>query len=331
MKVYNSMNKPILLHPVGKDYLWGGRRLHDEYGKNIDLFPLAETWECSTHPDGTNIIANGEFSGMALSDVIKKHPDFLGKKNEGLDELPILVKLIDAKDDLSVQVHPHDKYAMEHENGELGKTEMWYVLEATKDSKLIYGFNHDCNADELRSDIFEGKLLKHLQQIPVKKDDVFFIEAGMVHAIGAGTLVAEIQENSNLTYRLFDYNRVDKNGHHRELHIDKAMDVMNMKSSLSPKQPIRVLKYSKGMASELLCRCKYFEVFRMIVHTELRQIVKYRTDEMNYRVLMCIDGCGVMRFENESIDIYKGDCFFFPANSVEVRLHGQMQLLDVRG
>lgn len=325
------MNKPILLRPSGKDYLWGGQRLNNEFEKGIDMFPLAETWECSTHPDGPSYAVGGEFNNQELSKIIKEHPYFLGSKHEGLDELPILIKFIDAKSDLSVQVHPTDEYAMENENGQLGKTEMWYVLDATKDAKLIYGFNHDCDENMIRSSIENGTLINHLQQVNIKKDDLFFIEAGTVHAIGEGTLVAEIQENSNLTYRLYDYDRIDKDGSKRPLHIEKALKAANLKSSKEPKQPLRVLNYKRGVASELLCRCKYFEVYRMIVNTERRQIVKYKTDEMSFRVLLCVNGCGNIKFKNEDINIFKGDCIFFPADSEEVSIHGQIQFLEVRG
>lgn len=325
------MNRPLLLKPSGKDYLWGGQRLNDEFEKGIDLSPLAETWECSTHPDGPSFVVNGEFEGMQLAEVLKLHPEYLGEKHIGLDELPILIKFIDAKSDLSVQVHPTDEYAREHEHGQLGKTEMWYVLDATKDAKLIYGFKHDCNEAQVRRAIDNGTLVQHLQQVPVQKNDLFFIEAGTVHAIGAGALVAEIQENSNLTYRLYDYDRVGKDGKKRELHVDKAMKVAKLKSSATPKQPLRVLRYRSGTASELLCRCKYFEVYRMIVNTERRQVVHYRADEVNFRVLLCVNGCGTMSFNEESINIYKGDCVFFPADSEKVSIHGQLQFLDVRG
>lgn len=325
------MNKPLLLRPSGKDYLWGGQRLNDEFEKGIDMSPLAETWECSTHPDGPSFVVGGEYDGRELAQIIRQHPEFLGEKHRGLFELPILIKFIDAKSDLSVQVHPTDEYAMEHENGQLGKTEMWYVLDATDDSKLVYGFRRGCTEETVRTAIEKGTLMKYLQKVPIKKDDLFFIEAGTVHAIGAGALIAEIQENSNLTYRLFDYDRVDKNGNKRELHIDKAMAVANLNSSSEPRQPLRVIKYSIGVASELLCRCKYFEVYRMIVNTERRQIVKYKSDKESFRVLLCVNGCGSITYDGGSINVYKGDTIFFPADSVEVNIHGQMQFLDVRG
>ena len=162
---------------------------------------------------------------------------------------------------LSWCVHPTDAYAQEYENGQLGKTEMWYVLDASKDAKLVYGLKRERTEQQMRDAIAKGTLMKDLQWVPVKKDDLFFIEAGTIHAIGAGALVAEIQENSNLTYRLYDYDRVGKDGKKRELHIDKALDVANLKASADPKQPLRVLKYRQGVASELLTRCKYFEVY----------------------------------------------------------------------
>lgn len=184
--------------------------MNDEFEKGIEMYPLAETWECSTHPDGPSYVSGGSFDGETLADVIRAHPDYLGSRHAGESELPILIKFIDAKKDLSVQVHPTDAYAREHENGQRGKTEMWYVLDAGKDASLIYGLRYSASQQQMRQMIREGSVTKILQKVPVKKDDLFFIEAGTIHAIGAGTLVAEIQENSNLTYRLYDYDRVGK-------------------------------------------------------------------------------------------------------------------------
>lgn len=190
---------------------------------------------------------------------------------------------------------------------------------------------HDCTEQEIRQAIADGTLMNHLQQVPIQKDDLFFIQAGTIHAIGAGALVAEIQENSNLTYRLYDYDRVDKDGKKRELHIGKALQVANLRSSAEPRQPLRVLKYRQGVASELLTRCKYFEVYRMLVNTERRQQVHYRADEVSFRVLLCVDGCGTIRFGGGEITFYKGDCIFVPADSAVLTIHGQAQFLDVRG
>jgi mannose-6-phosphate isomerase len=328
----SSHCKPFLLKPAAKDYLWGGSRLNDDFSKGIDMEPLAETWECSTHPDGLSMVACGTYKGMTLREVLRQHPEYLGSHPKTTGELPILIKLIDAKKDLSVQVHPTDDYAREHENGQLGKTEMWYVLDAAKDARLIYGLLRDMEKETLRRSIEMGTIEKYLQKVPIHKDDLFYIEAGTIHAIGAGALVAEIQESSNLTYRLYDYDRTDKNGKKRALHIDKALEVANLKAGTEPKQPLRVLKYRRGCASELLCRCEYFEVYRMLVNTECcRKLVDFRADSSSFRVLLCTDGCGGIRCEDETFLFFKGDCIFVPADSVMMKIYGRAQFLDVRG
>lgn len=326
-----NKNAPFLLKPVGKDYLWGGNRLNDTFGKEIDMSPLAETWECSTHPDGYSIVSSGEYVGKPLIEVLKSHPEYLGSHRNAVDDFPILVKFIDAKQKLSVQVHPDDTYAFQHENGQKGKTEVWYVLDAKPDAELIYGFCTDVSPELIRKGIRDGNIEKYLQRIKVQKDDVFFIEAGTVHAIGEGVLIAEIQENSNLTYRLYDYNRVDKKGNLRELHLDKALEVMNYSRSNEPRQPMRVLKYRRGLASEFLCRCKYFEIERVLINTErCREMVSVLTDDNSLKVLLCLEGCGSATFlDGQSFNIFKGDCVFIPANSVEVKLHGKMQFLKI--
>ena len=324
-------NEPLLLRPAGKDYLWGGNRLNDDFEKNIRLSPLAETWECSTHPDGQSLVVGGTFDGRPLAEVLEANPDYLGLRHWGERGLPILIKFIDAKNDLSVQVHPGDDYARLHENGQLGKTEMWYVLDAKPDTKLVYGLRQDCTRGQLRRAIADGTVMKYLQKVPIHKDDLFFIPPGTIHAIGAGALVAEIQESSNLTYRLYDYDRVDKNGQKRPLHIEKALEVADLRSSAEPRQPLRVLKYRPGAASELLCRCRYFEVYRMLVNTERRQRVEYRADELAFRVLLCVGGCGTIAYDGGRIPFYKGDCVFVPADSVTLTIHGQAQFLDVKG
>lgn len=325
------MNQPFLLKPTGKDYLWGGNRLNDDFAKGIDLEPLAETWECSTHPDGISTVASGEYNGMLLTEVLHLHPEYLGTHPKTVGELPILIKFIDAKQNLSVQVHPNDEYAMKYENGSLGKTEMWYVLDAAKDAKLIFGFQRDMDKETLRKSLQNGTVEKYLQKVKIKKGDVFYIDAGTVHAVGAGALIAEIQESSNLTYRLYDYNRVDRYGRMRELNIDKALDVVNLKASGEPRQPLRVLKYQRGCAAELLCRCKYFQVERQLINTEKsREMLTYQTGSNSFQVLLCIDGCGVLFFgENEVLRFFKGDCIFVPAASVPMKIHGSAQMLKV--
>ncbi len=354
-----SMRIPWKLLPAGKDYLWGGTRLREEFGKQIDLTPLAETWECSTHPDGQSRLASDP--GKTLQVFLLEHPEFMGThpaksmpEAAAKGELPILVKFIDALSDLSVQVHPDDDYAKAFENGQLGKSEMWYVVDSLPGTQLVYGFSHDMTKESVRKEIANNTLERSLQKVPVEKDDVFFIPAGTVHAIGAGSLIAEIQESSNLTYRLYDYHRIGKDGKERELHVDKALEVADLKGAGSPRQPMRVLRYRPGSASEFLCRCRYFEVKRLLISTangkiadpedrscartaegsersaeKKRRSVEFAADETSFHVLICTDGNGVILCNGMRLPFSKGDCFFVPAGSQQMELQGTATLLDV--
>lgn len=317
----------LKLIPAGKDYLWGGMRLREEYGKKIDLTPLAETWECSVHPDGPSYIMNGEFKGWMLADVLKKHPEYLGTKVK-TGELPVLVKFIDAKMDLSVQVHPDDEYARKYEN-QNGKTEMWYVIDADEGASLIYGFQHKVTPEILQEAVKAGTLDKHLQKIAVHKGDVFYVPAGTVHGIGAGMLIAEIQESSNVTYRVYDYDRVDKNGKKRELRFNKALQVMDMGIALDVKQKPRIVKYYPGCSRELLCRCKYFEIERIQVTKGFSFPVKGES----FQILMCLDGYGqveTMDADKRPVRFGKGETMFLPASLGKCLVVGDATVLKIR-
>lgn len=312
------------LIPSGKDYLWGGIRLKNEYGKKIDMTPLAESWECSVHPDGPSFIANGEYKGKTLKEVLEEHPEYIGTKaNNGF---PILAKFIDAKQDLSIQVHPDDEYAMKYE-GQNGKTEIWYIIDADDGASLIYGFKHKMTKEILKRAIEQGELDKHLQKVQVHKGDLFFVPAGTVHGIGKGILLAEIQESSNITYRVYDYDRVDKSGNKRELHFDKAVLVMNMEVSPDILQKKRLVKYYPGCSRELLCRCKYFE-------TERIQVTKgfsFSVMENSFQVLMCIDGYGQVEVDGgKPVRFSKGETVFLPAGIGRCLTIGDMVLLKIR-
>jgi mannose-6-phosphate isomerase len=317
----------IKLLPSGKDYLWGGTRLREEYGKNINLTPLAETWECSVHPDGPSTVFSGSFKGMTLNEVLKQHPEYLGTKVRN-GELPILVKFIDAKQDLSVQVHPDDEYANAHEN-QNGKSEMWYVIDADDGASLIYGFQHEVTEEILRKAVETGNLDKHLQKIRVHKGDVFYVPAGTVHGIGAGTLIAEIQESSNITYRVYDYDRVDKNGNKRELHFDKAVQVMDMGVAPDVKQKSRLVRYYPGCSREVLCRCKYFEVERI----QVTKGFSFSVAENSFQVLMCLDGYGqveTMDAEQRPMRFSKGETLFLSAGLGRCLVVGDATILKIR-
>ena len=324
---------PFLLAPAPKDYLWGGTRLHDEYGKALSCSPFAESWECSTHPDGQSLVASGDFTGTKLGDLLSKQPDLLGTHplllTGGRAELPILIKLIDAKEKLSVQVHPDADYARLHEH-DSGKTELWYILHAGKQAEIVYGFRRTMTASQVRDTISRGTIESCLNHIPVHKNDLFFIPAGTVHEIGAGVLLAEIQQSSNLTYRLYDYDRTDRNGLHRPLHIDKALDVATLSAVSEPRQPMRLLRYQRGCASELLSRCRYFQVERLLLNTEsFRGLTDFQTGPNSFHALLCTDGCGVLFGENFMLNFFKGDCIFVPAESIPLKMHGRAQLLNI--
>ena len=324
---------PFLLSPAPKDYLWGGTRLHDEYGKALSCSPLAETWECSTHPDGQSLVASGDLAGTKLGDLLSEQPDLLGThsllRTGGRAELPILIKLIDAKEKLSVQVHPDDDYARLHEN-DSGKTELWYILHARKKAEIVYGFRRTMTVSQVRDTLSRGTIESCLNHGPVHQNDLFFIPAGTVHEIGAGVLLAEIQQNSNLTYRLYDYDRLDRSGNPRPLHIEKALDVANLSAVSEPRQPMRLLRYQRGCASELLSRCRYFQVERLLLNTEsYRGLTDFQTGPNSFHALLCTDGCGVLFGESFMLNFFKGDCIFVPADSIPLKMHGRAQLLNI--
>jgi mannose-6-phosphate isomerase len=273
------------------------------------------------------VIANGEFKGQALSTVLKQYPEYLGTKVKN-GELPVLVKFIDAKQDLSVQVHPDDAYAKEHE-GDNGKTEMWYVIDAEEGASLIYGFKHKVTEEILRKAVETGTLDRHLQKVRVHKGDTYFVPAGMVHGIGAGILMAEIQESSNVTYRVYDYDRIDKNGQKRELHFEKAVQVMNMNAVSDIKQKLKLIKHYPGCSRELLCRCKYFESERI----QVTKGFSFSVREESFQVLMCLDGYGqveTMDSDQKPMRFCKGETIFLPAGIGRCLVVGDAAVLKIR-
>ena len=300
------MNKPFLLKPVYKDYLWGGQKLITEYHKDTTVFPCAESWELSTHQDGKSIVNSGEYTGMNLDDLFKIHPDYLGKYSNADGQLPIMIKLIDAKSDLSIQVHPSDEYALKYENS-LGKTEVWYILDSDN-GKLAVGFKDKTDACKIKQAINDNTICDLINYFPVKKNEFYPIEAGTVHAIGAGCLLVEIQENSNLTYRLYDYNRKDANGNLRQLHIDKALDVLDYDKYIKPDQ------------EELNYSCKYFKLKRIDGNTNISTYLE------NFVVLVCIDGKGSI----DDLQFKLGDTIFVPSNcNVDIKLDGSLLKVEV--
>ncbi len=259
---------PMLFTPVLKDYIWGGRNLAD-LGRDLPEGITAESWEIAGHKDGTTAVANGTFAGQLLTEVqAQLELDLIGSNNRWAHErgkFPLLIKLLDANRPLSVQVHPDDTYALEHEGNELGKTEMWVVLRAEPDAAVILGVQPGTTPEAFRADLEAGQLERHLYRIPVQAGDVVCVPAGSLHAILEGLVIAEIQQNSNTTYRVYDWNRVGTDGKPRPLHVDKAMDVINFEQVAPSLCAPLVVEDSAEIKREQLCSNQYFITERVTI------------------------------------------------------------------
>ena len=311
----------LKLNPVFKDYLWGGTKLRDEYGFESNLDKLAEGWMLSCHKDGENTISNGKYEGKTLTEFVKENPDSLGENGKRFEYFPILIKLIDAKNDLSVQVHPDNEYAMRVEN-EYGKTECWYILDCDDDAELIYGFNREISSDEFKERIADNTFLETVNKVKVKKGDLFFIEAGTLHAIGKGILLAEIQQNSNTTYRVYDYGRLGADGKPRELHVEKAIDVTKCTLPTHSTNPEGKLIVEKGYSSQILTKCDLFNVKKVSVTNRFISIA----DNKSFVSVVVTDGEG----EIDNIEIKKGDSLFIPANYGDFTVSGNVEMIITR-
>ena len=314
----------VRLAPVFKDNLWGGKKIAALLHKNAAPQAIAESWELSAHPDGESCIAEGEFAGMPFPDYIEAiGKDRLGWKAQGYERFPVMIKFIDAEQDLSIQVHPADEYAISVEK-EYGKSEMWYIMDAEEDACIYVGFNRDVTAEELRRRIAEDSLEEVLNRVPVKKGDAYFLAAGTVHAIGAGCLICEVQQSSNVTYRLYDYGRRDRNGKKRELHVDKALDVLDM-HKVTPRaferyEAVMGADYVKSVIGE----CKYFSVTQYFVDGEC----DLPPIESSFRAVVIIEGDGTVSDERLSYSCTMGDTFFAAAKE-HVTLKGKLKALIV--
>ena len=306
----------LKLKPSCKDYLWGGQRLAEEYGKEYDGDVLAETWELSCHPDGPSYITNGKFAGKTLQQYIEKEgKEVLGTHCRRFRDFPILTKFIDAKDNLSIQVHPDNRYALKNE-GQYGKTEMWYVMDAGKDAFLYYGFKKEITKEEFERRIREDTLLEVLNAVPVQKGDVLFIESGTIHAIGKDILIAEIQQNSNVTYRVYDYGRVGKDGRKRDLHIEQALAVTKR---------IPVLKDKSSYPH--VADCDYFTVDKLNLDGKVMEKLEGTVSEESFASILILDGAGTISSGGEKVSYKKGDSFFLSAGSGGYMIEGTCDAL----
>ena len=306
----------LKLIPSCKDYIWGGHRLAEEYGKVIEGDVLAESWELSCHDDGASIISNGVWVGKTLKEYIKESKeDVLGTNCKRFSDFPILIKFIDAKDNLSIQVHPDNAYALKNE-GQYGKTEMWYVVDASEDAFLYYGFQEEISEEEFRKRIEEDTLLEVLHAAPVKKGDVFFIEAGTIHAIGKNILIAEIQQNSNVTYRVYDYGRIGKDGKKRELHVEQAIQV-------TKREPAQ----KRDTMYPHIAKCDYFTVDKINLDGKLFDKMEGFVTEESFLSILVLDGEGTIQNQFGSLSYKKGDSLFLPAGSGSYQIVGRCDAL----
>jgi len=317
---------PLKFTPILKDKIWGGTKLNTIFGKESESDKLGESWELSGHEGDESIVTNGFLEGNSLIELIEIYMgELVGDKifDEFGLSFPLLFKLIDAEEDLSIQVHPNDEVAAERHNS-FGKTEMWYVIDAEPASEMIIGFAKDCNKDEYLDALETDKVESLLHKVPVTKGDVLFIPAGTVHSIGKGIVVAEIQESSDLTYRIYDFKRLDENGNERELHTELALDVINFSASEHPKT---AYKESLNEITSLVT-CDYFTT--NMIKFDAAVTRNYGTID-SFVVYMCLEGSVIIESNNEKTVVNKGETILIPACINEVGLipENDVTLLEV--
>ncbi len=315
------------LKPFAVSTIWGGKKLMQDYGVKTDLENCAEAWMLSCFPDHECSAQGGEFDGLSLTKLIEVcGKEILGTKAQNFDDFPVLIKFIDAADDLSVQVHPDDAYAKQY-NGGFGKTECWYIMDCEPGARIIYGFKNKITTEAFAKAIEENRVDEVVNYVEVKKGDFFLIEAGTLHAICKGILLAEVQQNSNITFRAYDYNRFDArcNGP-RPLHIKETLDV-TLCEPPCPSIPTccKVDKLDGATVTELLT-CPLFSVRK----AEITECYTAETDETSFAHLMVLDGNGKIECDDTVLDLTKGDGVFVPANAGSFTVSGSLTVLESR-
>ncbi|TDD97386.1 type I phosphomannose isomerase catalytic subunit [Flavobacterium cellulosilyticum] len=317
MKLY-----PLQFDPILKERIWGGTKLKSVFNKPITSDITGESWELSTVEGDISVIANGEYKGKSLTELIDENPnDLLGTAVYARfgKQFPLLFKYLDAREDLSIQVHPNDELAKKRHNS-FGKTEMWYVLQADEGSRIIVGFKDDSSPKEYVKHLEDDTLISILDTVKAKSGDVFFLETGTVHAIGAGILIAEIQQTSDITYRLYDFNRKDAQGNTRELHIDLALDAINYNKVDTYKS------YSKEVnQSNSIVDCPYFTT--NIIPLDGKLTLSKSGD--SFTVFMCAEGSFEMEYNNSLIQFKKGDTILIPAALKTFSINGEASILEI--
>ena len=298
---------PLKFNPILKDKIWGGQKLRALLNKESNLPNIGESWEISDVEGDTSTVSNGALKGTSLKALLETYQaDLIGIKNYNVfgNKFPLLIKFIDAKEDLSIQLHPNDELAAKRHNS-FGKTEMWYVMQADTDANLIVGFNQEMNAETYLNHLKAKSLTEILNFDKVKEGDTYFIEVGRVHAIGAGVMLAEIQQTSDITYRVYDWDRVDDQGNERELHNDLAIDAFNF----DMEDNFRVSYSKKDNQSNNMVTCPYFTTN----YIELTKTLKKRNTQDSFIIYMCVDGEVEIKTEETSETIKKGETILLPA------------------
>ena len=311
------MKTPLLLKPVFKEIVWGGNNLSRMYNYESELNNIAEAWVLCAREDGDNVIVNGDNAGMSFTEYVMANKEKLGTKGASYEEFPLLIKFIDAKADLSVQVHPDDDYARIHENS-YGKTEAWYILDCEDGAELIYGFNKELTREEFKSSIEDNTFLDYVNKVKVKKGDVFFIKAGTLHAIGSGIIIAEVQQNCNTTYRVYDYNRM-VNGKPRELHVEKAIDVTDTVPPTRGGDPDSEPVVKGDATEQALCQCEFFKMDRLTIDGEYSIDV----NEESFVSILVLEG----NAEIGGVNASAGDSLFVEADFGKLDIKGNTKLL----
>lgn len=314
---------PLKFKPIYKEKIWGGTKLKDVFKRKLPANKIGESWEIAAHPNGNSVVINGPLKGEALSTLIEKYPEILGKERHLLktSQFPLLVKILDASDKLSVQVHPDNKYASKYE-GEYGKTEMWYIIDAEPGAKLIYGLKPGTTKTMLAQSINEGNIEEFLNEVEVKKGDVFFIPSGTIHAIKEGILLAEIQQNSDSTYRVYDWNRKDQKGKSRPLHVKKALNVIKFDTEYSKPKSLKVKNNNYNRT--ILTICPYFAI------EKIKAIKKYKLKTNNtFFIILPLKGNGKLHHRTEIYTLEPGETTLIPANIKEINITGNLEFLLV--
>lgn len=306
------MKQPLFMQPVLQEKMWGGTKLRDIYGYEIPSDHTGECWAISAHPDGIGKVTNGEYAGMGLDELYQTHPELFG--NPSSPVFPLLTKIIDAADALSVQVHPDDSYGMAHE-GELGKTECWYIIDADEGAEIIYGHNA-LSKESFAEMVQDGKWNDLLRYVPVKRGDFFFVPSGTIHAIGAGITILETQQSSNTTYRVYDFDRVEKNGQTRELHIQQSIDVTTFPHVDA------VNNFDVNDTVTTFIESEYFNVYKW----DIAETFIYKQTAA-FTLVSVLQGKGVLEVSGESYAIMKGMHFILPNGITDVTVNGNFEML----